>query len=289
MALNTPLQDVATLISESLNSGQPAARQSLGGGGVAFGWSKGLVTTIANYCTTASADGMTFPVTRVGASGTPVAKVTAGTAKPNAITTTSGSEALQKFGGYGTANLEDYLNAANLGSAIASVLGKHSLLAFEAHAVGVLDAGAAATPVTGTDWVAAIASAQAAIFGQGGSPDVLVISGADYPGFLADVLATSAFSTSPESPIGAVMGTPVHVSPKAAAGKAWVFDSAAVIAVQHSRSPLVIVDSVSEAKSNKISIVTDLVASTFVVDSTLVIEITAPAAAMAADTGRKHK
>lgn len=276
MALNEQVTNVAEALARSINAGQPAARANLGGGGVAWGWTGGMLPTVADFATPAFADGMTFPVVRVTESGTPATIVAPGAPKPQAASVASGTESLSKFAAYGTANLEDLLNAANLGAAIASVLGRSSLKAFEVDAIGKLDAGAAAVPVTGTSWVDAAAAAQARLLGAGGTPSVLVVSALDYGAFITDVLGTGAFAVSPESPVGGVLGTAIHVSAGAAAGKAFMFDAAAVVCAQHESSPLIVADAMSEAKSNKLTIVTDLIAGTFVVDSALVIEITAP-------------
>lgn len=275
MALNTALTTVAELIATSLNGGAGSARQNLGGGGTAFGWTSGMVPTVANYATPATASGMSFPVTRVTESGTPAAKVAAGAAKPDAATVTEADESLSKFAGIGKARLENFLNADSLAGAIARVLGASSLKAFELDAIGKLTA-AMGTPVTAADWVGAAAAAQAQVVGRGGTPTVFVISHLDYAAFMLDVLATNAFSQSPESPIGAILGSPIHVSPSAPAGTAFVFDSAGVVCVEHEASPLVIVDTVTLASTNEIRIVGDLVAGTFVGDASLVAGITAP-------------
>ena len=289
MALNQQVTDVAEVISKSLNGGQGAARASLGGGGTAWGWTSGLVPTVANYATPAVADGMSFHVVRVSESITPPTKVAAGGPKPAAATVSEADEALAKFAGMATANLESFLSGEGLAGAIASVLGAGCLKAYELDAISKLSAGAS-TPVTGADWVAAIAAAQAQILGNGGTPSVVVISHLDYAAFIADVLTTSAFSTSPDSPVGGVLGTPVHISPSAPTGFAYLFDAAGVVAAQHSSSPLIAVDSASLAHENKTRIVTDLIAGTFVTNSELVAKITAPVGALSASaTAGKRK
>ena len=286
MALNTQLTDAAAKIVGDLNNGAGSARASLGGG-AAFGWTQGLPRTVANYATTATSEGLSFPIYRIAESGTPATIVAAGAAKPNSATITSGPVTLKKFAAYAQANLEDFLDAAGLAGAIGSVLAASSVKAFEADAVAALDAGAAATPVTATDWVAAVAAAQAEVLGSGGSPEVLVISKADYPGFVADVMATSAFSQSPESAVGAVLGTAIHVSPAAPAGKAFVFDSSGVLCIQHQDSPLALVDSLSQSLNNITRLIVDLVAATVVTNPSVVIEITAPVVAGTAAAKRK--
>ena len=275
MALNTQLTDAAQLLSTGINEGMGAARTNLGGSGTAFGWAGGLVPTVADYATTATASGMSFKATLVTESGTPATVVAAGAGKPAAAALSSSSIDLKKFAGLGSFTLEDRLEAVGLGSAIASVLGASTLKAFESYSTAVLDAGAGST-VTGGDWVAAVANAQAEVLSNGGKPSVLVLSAADYGDFVADVLATNAFAQSPDSPVGAVLGTPVHVSPGLGTGKAFVFDSSAVLCVQHEASPLVVVDAVSQADMNVARLVIDLVAATWIADANLVVEITAP-------------
>lgn len=273
MALNQAVTDAASMITSSINSGQTSARASVGGGGVAFGWTGGLLPTLANYVQTATAAGMTYSATLVAESGTPAAIVTPGSAKPLVTAISTQTVALSKFAGYGEANLEDFLNAQDLGAAIASVLGQSCLRAFETAAVAKLDA-ADTTPVTGADWVAAVAAAQAEILSKGGSPSVLVISAADYGDFVGDVV--DRLVPSAESPVGSVLGTPVHVSAGAPTGKAYVVDGSAVLAVQHEKSPLLLLDVASQSINNKARLVGDLVASVFVLNAALVVEITKP-------------
>lgn len=276
MALNSTLTDVSTALVQSLNAGSGgAARASLGGGSTAFAWTAGLIPTVASYATATTAEGMTFPVHRVTSTVTPATIVAPGAEKPTGTAVASGSENLAKFAGLGTFTLEDMVTAVGLANAVASVLSKQCLKAFEAHAVGVLGT-AAGTPVTGTTWVSAIAAAQAQLLGEGGQPSVIVLPAADYPGFVDDILGTSAFTTSPESPLGNVLGSPVHVSSGAPAGKAYVFDSAAVLAVQHAQSPMVIADALSGADTNTLRLVIDLLAALVVVDPAAVVEVTAP-------------
>lgn len=286
MALNQQLVDVAKLLTDGINGGGGTARASLGGGGEAFGWTGGLIPTVADYATTATASGMSFPITLVTDSGTPAAIVAAGAPKPAATAITPTSVALDKHAGVGTATLENFLDARGLANAIASVLSAQCLKSFETAAVAALDA-AGGTPVTGTDWIAAVAAAQAQLLGNGAKPSVLVLSALDYGAFVADVTGTNGFSQSPDSPVGAILGSPIHVSGSAPAGKAFMFDSSAVVCVQHEASPLVIGDAVSMAATNQFRIVIDLVAATFVASPDGLAEITAPVTAAAAATRKK--
>lgn len=286
MALNQQVQDAARLLIEGITAGMGAARTSLGGGGTAFGWTGGMPKTLASYVTTATADGMTFKATVVAGSGTPAAVVAPGAPKPAGTTITPSTVSLKKFAGQGAYTLEDALDSTGLAAAITNVITGQCLKAFETDAITRLDAGAGQT-VTGADWVEAVANAQAAVLSNGGQPSVLVLSAANYGAFVADVVAVNAFSQSPDSPVGALLGTPVHISSGAPAGKAYVVDSTAVLAVQHAASPLVIADCFSGADTNTVKIVVDLVAVGFVAAAPGVVEITAPVTALAAAATRK--
>lgn len=272
MGLNTQFQAISAVIAQDLQSGTGTSRQSLGGGGTAFGWAAGLPRTLADFVTTKPTDGMSVNVTTVVPSGTPAAIVAAGAVKPNAVTITTASEPLVKHAGYGSANLEQYLDADGLSAAIASVLQAGCLLSFEAAAMGVLDSDSGAT-ATGTSWLQAIHNSQAVVIGNGGSPGVLVVSSADYGAILGEITSGAGFAVAPtDSAIGSYMGSAVHVSPKLATGKVFVLDPGAVLAVESAKSPLVTVDSVSQAKNNITTIVADLLATTIVVNPVLVCE-----------------
>ena len=275
MALSTELKDAARLLADGLNAGSGTARAQLGGGGPAFAGMDGLVPTVANYVETATSEGMTFPVTLVTESGTPASIVAEGGLKPTAAAITGQDVTLSKFGGLGIATLEQHLNATGLASALAKVLSGSALKAFEADSINVLDAAAGDT-VTGTTWVAATAAAQASLLASGNVPSVLIISAADYAAFTDDVLGTSAFAQDPNSPVGALLGTPIHVSSGATSGKAFMVDAGAVVAAAHEQSPILIADAVSLADTNRMRLVVDVVAKTFVTDPSGVVEITAP-------------
>lgn len=272
MGLSTQFQEISGVIARDLQSGTGTSRQSLGGGGAAFGWAAGLPRTLADFVTTNQAAGMTVNVTTVIPSGTPPTVVGAGAAKPNAVTIASSAEPLVKHAGYGSANLEQYLDADGLAAAIASVLQAGCLLSFEAAAMGVLDSDSGATATGGT-WLATVHNAQATVIGNGGSPGVLVVSSADYGAILGEITGGAGFAVSPSgSAIGSYMGSAVHVSPKLATGKVFVLDPGAVLAVESEKSPLITVDSVSQAKNNITTIVADVLATTIVVNPALVCE-----------------
>jgi len=273
MGLNQKFTDFTQLIARDLQSGG-MSRQSLGGGGTAFGWSTsgGMPRTVADFVSTATATGMTFDVTRVTESGTPAAVVTEGSAKPAAVQIASETVALSKFAGIGEASLEQNLSAAGLAPAILSVLTAGCLKAFEAEAVATLT-GDAGQSSTGATWTQALTNAQAKVIGSGGAPGLTIVSADDYGALLQEISAGAGFSQAPESAIGAFFGSLLHASPALAAGTAFVLDPSAVLAVEHEKSPVVTVDSASLAHVNKARIVADLVAAVVVVNAPLVVSV----------------
>lgn len=278
MALSSKFTDITELIAKDLRAGQGTSRQSVGGGGVAFGWSgdNKMPRTLADYVSVAKCAGMSFSSTVVAPSGTPAAPVNPGAPKPAAVTITTATEALIKHAGIGEANLEATLDAAGLAPAIVSVLSAGCLMSFENAAMATLttDAGGSAT---GASWIEAITAGQAAVLGAGGAPGLLVVSSQDYGSLLQEIAGGAGFAADPGSPIGAFFGSLIHASPKLAAGTAFVLDPGAVLAVEQENSPIVIVDAVSQANLNKTRIVADLIATTVVTNAQLVVATTVTA------------
>jgi hypothetical protein len=273
MALSTEFKNIVDVLARDMSEGR-ASRQSLGGGTVAFGWTGGMPVTLANFVSTAVSDGLTVPATTVSLSPTtPPAVVAAGQAKPKATVITAGTIQLKKFAGYGEVTLEQVVDGVGMTAAVASVLGAGSLLAFESDAMAVLDAATTGT-ASGATWLAGILAGQAQVVGAGGSPGVLVVSAADYAAVIGELGGSAGFVTDPSSPVGSFFGAAVHVSPKLAAGKAYVVDPLAVVCVQHAESPVVITDPYSGSTTNVTKVVADLFACTYVTNPVLVVEVT---------------
>ena len=243
------------------------------GGGIAFGWTEQLPPTIASYCATELVEGMSVPTVRVSESGTPATIVAEGAPKPTGTVIATGTTPLRKFAGLGTFTMEASLTASGVAAAVAAVLGSSALMAFEEHAMGVLETDAGETATGGT-WTAALAAAQGVLLGNGGRPALTIVSAADYGTLLGEISAGAGFSQSPDSPVGAFYGSPLHVSPRLAAGSAFVLDTAAVVAFQHRESPLVVCDAVSQAEVNTARLVIDIVGAVAVANPQHVVAAT---------------
>lgn len=272
MALSTEVRDITAIIAQDLAEGR-STRKALSGGSIAFGWAAGLPLTVASFVETVQAEGLSVAVTLVTASGTPVAAVAAGAAKPSAVTISTSDVPLVKYAGMADATLEQLVSTAGLLPAVQSVLGAGCLLAFEEDAITAIDTGAGQT-ATGTDWVGAITAGQAKILGAGGVPALAIVSALDYAAVMADLSSQAGFSHDPQSAIGSFMGSALHVSPKAPTGTAYVLDTAAVLSIEHKDSPVLLVDPFSQSSTNKTRIVGDLFAATVVTNETLVCAVT---------------
>lgn len=274
MPLSAEVKDLASVIARELSSGR-ATRQSVQGSkSVAFGWTGGLPVTLASFVTTVKSESLQIPLTKVAASGTPVAVVGPGAPKPLAVTIGTDVVNLKKFSGYGKATLEQILGSEGLIPAITSVLGSQALLEFEEDAMAVLDAETGTASASGADWASAIVAGQAAVLGNGGVPGVAVVSALDYPGLITAVSGSAGFATDSASPIGSFLGSLLHISPKLAAGKAYVLDASSVVAVEHVDSPSVLVDPFGLSDTNETRVIGDLIAATEVVNAAHVAEVT---------------
>lgn len=270
MVDSTNLQTLATLIAADLGK-STSTRQNLGGGGQAFAWAAELPPTIASYCLTSSADGMSVPVTIVTESGTPVTSVAAGSNKPLAATVTPSTLALKKFAGYAQVQLEQQLNAEGIYPAVVSVLAAGALKAFEADAMVALAAQNGQT-ATGANWIASIYAGQGKVLAAGGRPSVIAASAADY-GTIMGLISTSAgYALDPASPTGVFAGSKLHFSSGLATGTVFVLDAGAVLCAQHTASPVLSVD--SSGINNTTRVIADLIAGTIVTSPQHVVECT---------------
>jgi hypothetical protein len=273
MALSTSITNLAGELAGELNAGRPA-RVSMGAKGDAFSWLAGMPTTLAQYVATGQVDGLTANVVVVEPSATPVTKVAEGAPKPNAVKFTPTTVQALKYSGYAEFTLEQYLSTAALASVIANVLGAQCVQALEADTIAALEAaGAAGDPVSGTTLQSAVIAAQAQVLSNGGKPSIVVLGTDGYADLVS--LGSTGFVVDPTSgPIGTWLGSIVHVSPTVAAGTAYVLDSSAVFIAENEASPVGIINPFSQAKSNKVELILDVIAAPVVVAPGLVVKAT---------------
>src|SRR5262245_54064209 len=254
--------DLAGRLVSDLNSGR-VARQSFGSRAVAFEWAAGLPMILARVVTSGVVDGLSFTAVRIGVSGTPAGKVAEGAAKPTGTTITSDQVQLTKYAGLAPFSTERALGTDALVPALASVLSRSCLMAFDADCAAELDADAGLS-ATGTDWPSAILAGIAQVAGAGGAPGVLVLSAADYAAAVQS--PGPGYAMNPADGVPSLFGLRIVLMAGVATGKGYVLDPAACMAVENVDSPLAVVDPYSGLDTNEVRLAVEWFAS-FVVSS----------------------
>lgn len=272
MAL-TQMQDLAKILARDLAAGAPA-RQSLGSRDVVWGWTEGLPVTIADFIAQGQTEGITYGITRIEPTGTPAAIVAEGAPKPKGVAITSESAVLTKHAGLAEVTLEQATDAQGLLAALAQVLGAQALMSFELEAMANLDT-ATQTATPATTWLGAIAAGQAEVLGAGGRPSVVILPAIVWAAVTTELGQGAGFATDPRSPVGALWGSAIHVTP--AGTKAFVLDSNAATAVSQVDSPTVLLDPYSLSGTNQVRLVADLFATVEVSNPALIVEVAGPA------------
>ena len=257
------LTEVSEVIRADIAGGR-GTRATLGAKGAVFGVSDGLPPTIAAFSEQASSAGMSFEATTISASATTAKKTAEGAAKPNALAFTTAPVSLAKYSGLAELTLERQISSQGIAMAIYNALAGQALMAYESDAYAAL--GAAVTEATdATSYLGGIAAAQAALLSMGARPGVVVIPASVYADVVGEVVAGPGFGSDPRSPVGTIFGSLVHVS-SASGSSVYVADPAALLAITHEDSPMVISDPFTKADTNVIRLVLDVV-GTFVVSN----------------------
>ena len=268
------VNDLAQRLAADLNAGR-VARQSFGDRSTAFQWSAGLPQILATQVSSAVVDGLSFNAVRVAPSGTPAAKVAEGGTKPSAVTISSEAVALDKYAGIANFTTERQLEADGLTAAVAAVITRSCLLAFDADCMAVLDADAGLA-ASGADWPGAILAGSGEVASAGGAPDVLVLAADDYA---AAVMSPGVgYAQNPADGAVNLFGLRIVLSGALAAGKGYVLDSAAVMAVENAQSPLAVVDPYSGLSTNECRIAVEAFMGFVVVNPGGIAEVTKTAA-----------
>jgi hypothetical protein len=264
-----PITELGDKLMTELRSGRPT-RTTLGVQDQAFAWANGAPRTFASFVGTAQAESMAFGIVKAGPSGTPAAKVAASAPKPAAITLTAGTVNLAKYAGLCEFTLEQELSTAGLVSAVTTTLVQGALLAYENDLAAGIVAGKGST-VEGASWTEGVLKAVGEVVAHGGNPNLIGISAAD---FAAAISGAQGLVFNGGDAIPTFLGLAVHMSPGLTAGTAVVLDSQAVIAVEHTDSPIVVVDPYSKSDSNTIRVVADIVAGYAVIAPGSVVTVT---------------
>ena len=265
-----PVTALGPKLLQELNEGRPV-RSTFGRQDTAFAWTAGAPRTFANFVSTAQAESMKFGVVINGAGGNDAAKVAEKGAKPDVCSLTSTDVTLAKYAGLCSFTLENELTTAGLVQAVSYTIIAKALVAFEKDLAAGIIAGKGSTVDGAGSWATGVLKAIGAVVAHGGNPSVLAMAPEDF----AEAITTpSNLMFSGTDVVPSFLGLRLHISAGLTAGTAVVLDPAAVMAVEHVDSPIVIVDPYSSADTNEIRVVGDLVAGFVVVNPAAVVTVT---------------
>ena len=200
------------------------SRTRLGSPDAAFAFTSGLPSIVARYVRSVTVDGTGYTALEVAPSGTPAAVAEGGT-KPTLATLSTRTISLVKYAGMASVSTERAIQTDAAVQAIKHVLTQQVVKAFDEDTIAELVANAGATG-SGSTWSAAILDGIAAVVGNGGNPDTLIMSGADYAAAVESPGA--GYLLSPTDGVATLFGLRIGLSVGAAAGEAFVLDSSAV-------------------------------------------------------------
>lgn len=256
------MRDLQEAMTASI--GSPGVRQSIGAEQPVFGGLK-PPTLLPAVVPQLASERLTFSSVDVSATG-PAALVTRGSAKPVTTSIAVTARTVGKFAAQGSVQLEDFLEAEGVLSTVLATLFAQCATAQDTAANAAL-AGALPAPVPAADWIAAIASGQASIVGNGGAPQLVVLPAAAWPALVSELAGVAGLSTPSDQQVVSVLGSRVILSPKGLS--AFVLDPSALVTV--TRDVGFLVD--PEASTNTWTVVADLVGQSFVQNPALAVEI----------------
>ena len=265
------ITDLAARLLADINAGRTARQSIPGNRALAFEWSTGLPMILARQVQAATTDGLSFTAIRVEPSATPAARVAEGGPKPLATAIESVPVSLSKYAGLATFSTEQQLGTDALVPALASVIATSGLIAYDADCVAALAADHG-PEVSGTDWPSAINAGVAAVAANGGSPQVLAISAADYA--TAVQSPGVGYAVDPTQGVPTLWGLRIVISTAIPTGTAYVLDPYGVLAVELDTSPLAIVDPYSGLSTNEIRLAVEYFAAFVVTSPAVVAEVT---------------
>lgn len=269
------INDLAAALTRRLTD-RTGGRESIGNRAVAFDWTSGGPSVLASRVTRETIDALSFSAVRIGKSATPAGKVAEKGQKPVGTTTTVVPVALAKYAGLSVFSTEQALSTIALLPALTNALFSQALVAYDTDSVAALAADHG-PEVSGTTWSSAILAGLAAVITAGGNPDLLVMSGVDYAAAIES--PGSGYVLSPLDAVPTLYGCEIAVCVGAPAGTAYVADSRAILSVDHSATPGVVLDPYSSLGTNEVRLAAEFFAVTFVSNPGSVAEVTVTVAA----------
>jgi hypothetical protein len=250
------ITDLATRIRTAIDSGH-GGRLIVSDSEQAFAWQPGPAVTLLSYLGTGTVTSRRATVVTARDGAGTVAPVAEGAAKPPSVVDfTSADVDLVKYAGQATLTTESAQFAANIETAVATVMTGQVVRAIEADASTAMLAAAGVDITAAADITAGVLSAIAAIRSNGGAPNVVGLSAADWIEIMTATGASGFLNfASPEAgPAGTWLGLAPVIVPGMVDGTCVVADGRSVLVQEAAGAPLCIVDPFTQANNNKIVI-----------------------------------
>jgi hypothetical protein len=259
---------ITSSLEEQIKSGATQARLSFGGNTPAFAWAGNAANSAIAHVTTGTTDSMSAIANRI----VPIDEVTAWTTGDKPITAgiDARSITLKTYPGVASISTAAMVDSANIGAAVAASLHRQAQRALDADFVASVTADS--TPLAKAATIQTIVEAQGLVYGMGGSPSLVVIAAADYGTFFGAANGILGLGGNDPQQAGlSIAGSRVVISSNLAAGEALVLDAGAVVAIEHSASPVALID--VKARSNSVDVVVEILAACFVASPDLAVHV----------------
>ena len=247
----TTVTDIAGQLATALRSGSSSARVTFGDKSQAWAWCNNNLNAAIAYFTNGVSDASTFSAMQVNYDADVVAWTTGD--KPDTASVTSTTVNLKTYPGAVAIKTSDLLDSTGLGQAVNLALYSQALHALDKDIINTIKAGGP-TVAKAAD-LASIAEAQANLLSMGFSPDLCIVSPTLYSTLAGSSLIVGG--NDPQLPQQTVLGSRLIVSSALTGAQAIVADRTAVIAVEHSSSPVALLE--THARQNTVDVVIEVV------------------------------
>ena len=249
--MNSTVTDIAGELASALRGGSSSARVTFGDKERAFAWTNGTLNAAISYFSSGVSESSTFSAMLVN-NDSDVEAWTTGD-KTDTATITSQTVTLKTYPGAVAVKTSDLLDSTGLGQAVNVALYGQALHALDSAVI--TDLTADGPDVSKAADLSSIAEAQANLMSMGFSPDLAIVSPTLYSTLAGSSMI--AGGNDPQLPQQTVLGSRLVVSSALTGAVAIVADRNAVIAVEHSSSPVALLE--THARKNLVDVVIEVV------------------------------
>ena len=254
--MNSTVHSIADELSSAIRSGMGNARVEFGSKQTAWAWTTGPLNSAISYFSSGVSDSSSFQAMRVNYDSDSQAYTTGD--KTDTASIASETVQLKIYPGVINVTTANLLDSTGLGAAVHQALYNQALHALDKAVVGELLANAM-TVAKAAD-LTSIAEAQAELMSIGHSPDLCIVSPTLYATLAGSSLIVGG--NDPQAPQQSVLGSRLVVSSTLVGAQAIVADRSAVMTVEHSSSPVALLQ--TNARANSVDVVIELVGGYFV-------------------------